>query len=165
MRWPWNKTRRQPAYLVLSDRGAKRLSIRGRYDAAQLNDDNRKHWVMADGLSADMANTVQVRQILRNRSRYEVANNSYARGIILTLANDTVGTGPRLQMLLEDMDELNNVIEREFACWARAAGLAARLRTMRMAKAQDRRASSLNLSNFFPSKACAASFNAIVPSR
>ena len=30
---------------------------------------------------------------LRNRARYEVANNSYARGIVLTLANDVVGTG------------------------------------------------------------------------
>jgi len=34
----------------------------------------------------------------RNPARYEVANNAYARGIVLTLANDVVGTGPRLQM-------------------------------------------------------------------
>ncbi|GIW55548.1 MAG: hypothetical protein KatS3mg082_1952 [Nitrospiraceae bacterium] len=37
--------------------------------------------------------------MLRNRARYEVANNSYARGIVLTLANDVIGTGPRLQLL------------------------------------------------------------------
>jgi len=35
------------------------------------------------------------------RARYEVANNAYARGIVLTLANDVIGTGPRLQMLSE----------------------------------------------------------------
>jgi hypothetical protein len=28
------------------------------------------------------------------RARYEVANDSYARGIVLTLANDVIGTGP-----------------------------------------------------------------------
>lgn len=33
---------------------------------------------------------------------YEIANNSYARGISLTLANDIVGTGPRLQMRAVD---------------------------------------------------------------
>jgi len=50
-----------------------------------------------------------VRRVLRNRARppnYEVANNSYAKGMggVLTLANDTIGTGPRLQMLTEDAD-------------------------------------------------------------
>ena len=54
------------------------------------------------GLSAAAANSPDVRRILRNRSRYEIANNSYARGITLTLANDVVGTGPRLQMLTAD---------------------------------------------------------------
>ena len=52
-----------------------------------------------------------------------MANNSYARGIVLTLANDVVGTGPRLQMLTPDA-QANSRIEREFAKWATAAGLA-----------------------------------------
>jgi hypothetical protein len=38
-----------------------------------------------------------VRATLRNRARYEVASNSYAKGIVLTLANDAVGTGLRLR--------------------------------------------------------------------
>ena len=50
----------------------------------------------------DAAAGPEVRRTLRNRARYEVANNSYARGIVLTLANDVIGTGPRLQMLLGD---------------------------------------------------------------
>ena len=29
--------------------------VRGRYDAAQTTDGNRKHWAGADGLSADAA--------------------------------------------------------------------------------------------------------------
>jgi len=91
---------------------------------------------MADGLSADSANSVDVRRKLRQRARYEVANNSYAKGIVLTIANDTVGTGPRLQMLASD-SEANRRIEQAFARWAIAVGLAEKLRTMRMAKATD----------------------------
>ncbi|MBX3399537.1 MAG: phage portal protein [Gemmataceae bacterium] len=110
--------------------------VRGRYDAAVTTDDNRRHWANADGLSANAANNPEVRRVLRNRARYEVANNSYARGIVLTLANDVVGTGPRLQMLTED-GEANTRIEREFAAWARAIGLPEKLRTLRMARAES----------------------------
>jgi hypothetical protein len=78
--------------------------LRARYDAAATTDDNRRHWANADGLSANAANSAEVRRILRNRARYEVANNSYARGIVLTLANDVIGTGPRLQLLTSDAE-------------------------------------------------------------
>ena len=74
---------------------------------------NRRHWAHADALSADAAASAEGRRTLRNRARYEVANNSYARGIVLTLANDTVGTGPRLQ-LLTDSDAVNRQVEKEF---------------------------------------------------
>ena len=40
--------------------------------------------------------SARVRRMLRNRSRYEVANNPYAKGVVLTLASDVLGTGPRL---------------------------------------------------------------------
>lgn len=59
--------------------------------------------------------------------RHEVANNSYARGITLTLANDVVGTGPRLQMLTSD-DAANRFVEVEFFAWCEAVGLAEKLR-------------------------------------
>ena len=110
--------------------------LRARYDAAVVNDDNRRHWANADGLSANAANSPEVRRVLRNRARYEVANNSYARGIVLTLANDVIGTGPRLQLLTEDPDA-NRRIEQEFAAWSKVINLAEKLRTMRMARAQD----------------------------
>ncbi|MCI0364937.1 MAG: phage portal protein [Phycisphaerales bacterium] len=110
--------------------------IRGGFDSAVTNDANRRHWANADGLSADSAASPDVRRTLRNRARYEVANNSYARGIVLTLANDVIGTGPRLQ-LLTDEAEGNQRIEREFMRWAKAIGLPEKLRTMRMARAQD----------------------------
>jgi lambda family phage portal protein len=99
-------------------------------------DDNRRHWANADGLSPNASNSAAVRRILRNRARYETANNSYARGIVLTLAHDVVGTGPRLQMLTGD-SEANRRIEQAFMLWARSVHLAEKLRTMRMARATD----------------------------
>ncbi len=120
--------------------------VRARYDAALTSDNNRKHWVYADGLSANASNAPGIRRILRNRSRYEVANNSYARGIVLTLANDCIGTGPRLQMLSADRAS-NVLMEREFSRWARAVNLAEKLRTMRMAKAEDGEAFAIMTNN------------------
>jgi len=116
--------------------------VRAKFDSAQTTPDNRRHWANADGYSANAAANPLVRGTLRNRARYEVANNSYARGIVLTLANDVIGTGPRLQMLLgtgEDGDcrGANGLIEREFSVWAKVVDLAGKLRTMRMARAQD----------------------------
>lgn len=110
--------------------------IRARYDAAVTNEENRRHWAQADNLSANAANSPDVRRLLRNRARYEVANNSYARGIVLTLANDVIGTGPRLQLLAED-SAANHRIEVEWMQWSRAVGLPEKLRTLRMARAAD----------------------------
>lgn len=74
-----------------------------RYDAADnLDEYSRKHWLAADGLSANAANSPDVRYKLRTRSRYERANNGYAKGLIRARTNDTVGTGPRLQLDLPE---------------------------------------------------------------
>jgi lambda family phage portal protein len=97
-------------------------------------------------LSASAANSPDVRRILRNRSRYEVANNSYARGITLTLANDVVGTGPRLQMLTADATA-NRIVEQEFMSWCDTVGLAEKLRTMRLARVSDGESFGLLTSN------------------
>ena len=110
--------------------------LRGSYDAAQTTGENRRHWLNADQLSAVAAGSPAVRRLIRSRARYEVANNSIARGIVLTLANDVIGIGPRLQLNTEK-PEVNRALEALFAGWAGAIGLAAKLRTMRMARAQD----------------------------
>lgn len=91
---------------------------------------------MADGLSARSANSPDVRYKLRTRARYEVANNSYAKGIVLTLANDCIGTGPRLQLLGDDT-EANGSIEEAWEEWSAAICLSDKLRTMRQAVAED----------------------------
>lgn len=123
---------------------ARRLSAR--YDAATTTADNHRHWSAADGLSASAAHSPEVRRTLRNRARYEIANNSYARGIALTLANDCIGTGPRLQMLSDDATA-NHVVEQEFAIWTQAVGLAEKLRTMRLARVSDGEAFALLVNN------------------
>ncbi len=130
--WPFRQTRKARR----SRPAAAPAVLRARYDAAQTTAENARHWAMADALSADSAASADVRKKLRERARYEVANNSYARGIVLTIANDCIGTGPRLQ-LLTDNAEVNRAVEAAFAEWARATRLAEKLRTMRMAKATD----------------------------
>lgn len=128
--------------------------LRAKYDAARTTTDNTNHWANADSLSANAAATPGIRQRLRNRARYEChQSNSWAKGIVQSLANDTIGTGPRLRLAIEPrtMDRLGNVspnalagqirrlrmIEKLFAEWADEVGLAAKLRTMRMSKAVD----------------------------
>jgi len=127
--WPF-KSKSKPARVSFPP------ALHAKYDAAQTTRENLRHWAMADGLSADAAASSDVRKTLRQRARYEVSNNSYAKGIILTLANDCVGTGPRLQVLTGD-DALNRKIEAAFSQWAHRIGLPAKLRTMRMAKSTD----------------------------
>ena len=122
------------------------LKVRSRYDAASTTDENRRHWANADHLSAAAANNPQVRRTLRSRARYEVANNSYARGIIATLANDCVGTGPRLQMLTDD-GNANRLVELEFMRWAESISLPEKLRTMRMARAESGEAFCMLVAN------------------
>jgi len=138
-----NITRRFKTY---TNRRAIRR-ILAKYDAARTTDENQKHWAMSDNLSANAANSVYVRQVLRNRSRYEIANNTYARGIVNTLANFCIGTGPRLQMLLVGKDDANRKIEQLFAAWADSVDLAQKLRTMRMARAGDGEAFGLLVAN------------------
>jgi lambda family phage portal protein len=120
--------------------------VRASYDAAQTSSDTDRWWANSDRLSVNSANILGVRQRLRWRARYEVANNSYARGIVNTLANDTVGTGPRLQLLTPNV-AANRQIEHAFAQWSNAVGFAEKLRLLRTAKCQDGEAFGLLASN------------------
>ncbi len=117
------------------------------WDAARTNDGNVNHWKNADGLSPDAAASPAVRKELRQRARYEAGeNNSYAKGITLTLANDTIGTGPRLQMLADEK-EINKQIERRFNQWAQAVRMADKLRSMKVAKTVDGEAFATFITN------------------
>lgn len=110
--------------------------MKARYDAAQTTSENEEHWSQADDRSARAANSLPVRRMLRKRARYEASNNSYLAGMLLTLANDTVGTGPRLRMRLES-DADNRKVQQEFATWAREVQLVQKLRTMVISRVRD----------------------------
>lgn len=112
-------------------------ALRAKYDAALTTPDNQRHWASADALSADAANSADVRRIIRKRARYEVANNPTLAGIVKTLTNDTIGTGPRLQVRLGTDRQTARQIELAFADWARSVRLAAKLWTLRHARAVD----------------------------
>ena len=110
---------------------------RAGFDAASpSHTDNRRHWLNADELAPNSAASAEVRRTLRKRARYEAKNNSYCRGMVSTLANDSVGRGPRLQLQRESGAD-NREIEQAWTGWTRAIRLAAKLRQIRQAKAVD----------------------------
>lgn len=126
--------------------GGRRGHMHARYDAAQDTVENRKHWAWADNYSASAANSIEVRRKLRSRSRYEcIEANSFAKGMALTLANDTISTGPSLQCMGDRT--VGAFIEREWRKWARAVGLANKLRTARLTKVVDGEAFILKTTN------------------
>lgn len=117
-------------------------TIRGRYDAATTDVHNERHWALADGMSARQANSPGVREKLRNRARYEVANNCYARGIVNTLADVEIGYGavlhiPRPSDASAITRSAIKETERLFEDWAAETQLWEKLWTARIAKAQD----------------------------
>lgn len=120
------------------------VRVKAKYDAAQTNYDNARHWAAADDLSAKSANNAHVRKQLRKRSRYEIANNSYARGIVSTLANYTIGSGPTpgityLGNMLDpqDVSQLAAVVMRLFHEWWTEAEIQTKLSTAAIAVPQD----------------------------
>lgn len=114
----------------------KRISVNARFDAASMGGENQNHWKLADSLSADASASYEVRKTLRERSRYETSNNCYAFGVLETIADYTVGSGAKLQVLTDDK-ELNNEIEKDFASWAETVDLAEKLRIARISKCRD----------------------------
>lgn len=131
------KTKSQPGRSLRLMKNGQTGELRAAYDSAQTTDANQHYWKNADLLSADSANSPEIRKTLRSRSRYECLEaNSFAKGIVNTLANDTVGRGPKLQLQLQS-EELNTQIETSFQTWAKRIKLAKKLRTARKSKFID----------------------------
>jgi capsid protein len=121
----------------IADRSRQRDSLTASYDAAAATTEGSKHWRWADTLSANAANSVSVRKTLRQRSRYEVLeNNSFGKGIALTLSNDTISTGPSLQCMLPDTSA-SRMLEQRWRKWCKDIRLASKLRTARLSKIID----------------------------
>ena len=133
---------------VVSWLGSKLL---GKYDSAQTTDENKKHWLQADSDSANAANSPMVRKILRERARHEVQNNPIASGLIGTIGQHLIGTGPRLHPTLPDTipghRDIARKIGRAFAQWSRTVGLADKLRIMEEARRVDGESFGLLITN------------------
>ena len=112
------------------------VRMKGGYDAAQTTAGNSKWWAASDGLSARQANNPAIRRVLRNRSRYEATNNCYAAGIVRTRADDTIGTGPRLQLTGLGPDDAR-FVEREVNAWMKEIALGNTLLVQRRARSVD----------------------------
>lgn len=104
--------------------------IHASWDAAQTTRHNEKHWLMASAMSASVEASPEIRATLRQRARYEVRNNTYASGMILTKVNDVIGRGPRLQLQTDDR-AFNSEGEAVFGAWAESIRLAEKLRMAR----------------------------------
>jgi lambda family phage portal protein len=111
-----------------------RSHIKARYDVAQSTTENATLWTGVDSLSAAEANNPTVRKTIRERARYEIANNPYGAGIVRTITQDTVGS--RVQLQLGDSKRAQE-IEQDFMAWADAVKLWKKLRVMRSAKCVD----------------------------
>lgn len=117
-----------------------------RFDAARTGTENTLHWANADALSPDAAANAADRKILRERARYEVANNCFAFGAANSFAEDVVGTGPRLQ-LLGLPDEAARAVESAWQAWADEVRLADTLRLMVRAGVVDGESFALTTEN------------------
>lgn len=127
-----------PATRRLSAVQRQQEAVRARFDVAQTNDENRAHWSQSDYLGPNAELNAATRRILRSRARYECANNGYAAGLVRTLANDTIGTGPSIVVTDKrfNKDEINE-FESAFWEWCVSVEMGSKLRRMRLAKARD----------------------------
>ena len=135
-----NRTKkRRRATLQATTRRAPKVFLGTKWDVARNVPD--MDWRYSDGRSADLSLSYEVRKRVRERARYEVANNSYATGAGWSIVNAVIPNLPRLQFTpyekSETTDALARRLERDFTSWAKEVGLFEKLRSMRFAKFQD----------------------------
>jgi len=138
-------SRKAPAARAPRQVTVVKQTVRARYDAAQTSDDAR-HWANADSLSANAALVPEVRRIIRNRARYERANNAYVHGICTTKSNDLIGIGPRV-LLSTGVPAADRSIGRAWYDWSWHVRLADKLRVATEAKFLDGEAFALLFTN------------------
>lgn len=109
----------------------RKSRIRGSYDIAQAADGDENHWIWADSLNANAANSPGVRKTLRERAQYEADNNGYCGGLCDRLANDLIGTGPRPQLRIPGAPrEAVRAIELAWLAWSRRTNFAQKCRLL-----------------------------------
>jgi lambda family phage portal protein len=124
-------------------------AIRAGYDAADYDPANANHWQAADSYSPNAQLDSSTRQVLRDRSRYEAGNNGYYGGVIETIAGDTVGSGPRPQILIpgDTTRQAGRLFENLFKKWASASAWTEDLTLMQEAEVRDGESFALLIDN------------------
>ncbi|MEL6396602.1 MAG: phage portal protein [Planctomycetota bacterium] len=116
-------------------------ALKASYAAAQTLPHQAGYWDRTNSLSAAAEHDEGTRRLLRERARLLFKNNSYMAGMIRTLANDCVGTGPRLQVMPESdrpgARRDARRLEQAFAAWAYEVQLAEKLRICRQARGRE----------------------------
>lgn len=103
------------------------------HDGARTTPGNGHYWQYARGQGPNLMASPEQRKTLRDRCRDLKANDPYTVGVAHTLANDTIGSGPRLRLNTEN-ETINNWIESRFSEWAREVRLAENLHLMRLSR-------------------------------
>jgi lambda family phage portal protein len=124
-------------------------AIRAGYDAADYDPANANHWAAADSYSPNAQLDSSTRQVLRDRSRYEAGNNGYYGGVIETIAGDTVGSGPRPQIIIpgDTTRQAGRLFENLFKKWASASAWTEDLTLMQEAEVRDGESFALLIDN------------------
>ncbi len=124
-------------------RHSREPDIKARYDLAQTDNENAKHWGAADSYDADSANSQAIRRLLVGRSRLEASNNGYVDGLQKTDATFVVRTGPRLRLDAvaygqePEQTATNDKVKRDWHRWCAAIQLRRKLWCMAHARVQD----------------------------
>lgn len=115
------------------------------------------HFARATSGSADAHYNASERRKVRIRSRFEVQNNAYMKGMLRSYRNDFVGRMPRIQLMLDAIfgDNLSrkrirqiaSEVERKWILWAKEVRLGRKLRCMLNARVQDGEAFALLRTN------------------
>lgn len=133
-----SKTTRQPTkraeFVSLWDRFSRAFA--GFFDSSRGDRFGDDHFRYADSGSADAHATPSARAEIRNRARFESANNGWIKGMGRTYKNDLVGTGPRLQIVDTD-SAIARELENKFHQWLRDIRFAKKLRALKVAKRVD----------------------------
>jgi len=95
------------------------------YDSARVTPTNERHWAIGPQTSDP---TPEARRIIRNRARYESANNSILYGMIETYARDLVASGPHLNF--KPFGDASRELAIEYKKWSNAVSLIPILKTV-----------------------------------
>ncbi len=105
--------------------------VRATYDAARDSNQTLNIWSQATGRSAMAEATEAIRARIRNRARYEMRNNCYLRGMVMTRATYIVGRCVRLELMSGD-EEADRRKQISYDSWAKEIRLGEKLRLAEM---------------------------------